>query len=64
LHGSQCCQRSASTVDAPGFTTRIKKYAVKNAPKSIASDAMNKNIPSTGGSKRELRFAGGGPWCS
>ena len=47
---------------ASGLTTRTKKYAVKNAPKSIASEAMKRNIPSVVGSSRELRFAGGGPW--
>jgi hypothetical protein len=43
------------------LTTRTKKYAVKNAPKSIASEAMKRNMPSVVGSRRELRFAGGGP---
>ncbi len=46
---------------AVGFTTRTKKYTVKKAPNSIASEAMNRNIPSVVGSSRELRFAGGGP---
>ena len=32
---------------ASGLTTRMKKYAVKKAPKSIASDAMKRNMPST-----------------
>jgi hypothetical protein len=45
------------------LTTRTKKYAVKKAPKSIASEAMKRNIPSVAGSSRELRFAAGGPWC-
>ena len=49
---------------ASGLTTRTKKYAVKKAPNSIASEAMKRNIPSVAGSSRELRFAGGGPWCS
>ena len=47
---------------ASGLTTRTKKYAVKNAPKSIASDAMKRNMPSTVASTRELWFAIGGPW--
>jgi hypothetical protein len=37
---------------------------VKNAPKSIVSDAMKRSIPRVAGSTRELRFAGGGPWCA
>ena len=47
---------------ASGLTTRTKKYAVKKAPNSIASEAMKRNIPSVAGSSRELRLAGGGPW--
>jgi hypothetical protein len=35
-------------------TTRTKKYAVKNEPKTMTSDAMKRNIPSTRGSTREL----------
>ena len=35
-------------------TTRTKKYAVKNAPKSMISEPMNRNIPSTLGDTREL----------
>jgi hypothetical protein len=46
------------------LTTRTKKYAVKKAPNNIASEAMNRNIPSVAASSRELRFAMGGPWCS
>ena len=46
---------------ASGLTTRTKKYAVKNEPKSIASDAMKRNMPSIGASTRELLFAIGGP---
>jgi hypothetical protein len=46
---------------ASGLTTRTKKYAVKKAPKSIASEAMKRNIPRVAGSSRELRLAGGGP---
>jgi hypothetical protein len=49
------------TAGASGLTTRTKKYAVKKAPKSIASEAMKRNMPSVVGSRRELRFAGGGP---
>src|SRR5436305_2651619 len=45
-------------------TTRMKKYAVKNAPKIITSDMMKSSIPSVGASTREERCAGGGPWCS
>ena len=47
---------------ASGLTTRTKKYAVKKAPKSIASEAMKRNMPSTVASIRELLFAIGGPW--
>ena len=36
------------------FTTRTKKYAVKNEPKSMISVPMNRNIPSTPGATREL----------
>jgi hypothetical protein len=36
------------------LTTRTKKYAVKNEPKSITSDAMKSNIPSTDALTREL----------
>src|SRR3954454_23817976 len=43
------------------FTTRMKKYAVKKAPKTITSEMMKSSIPSSCGSTRELRFAGGGP---
>jgi hypothetical protein len=39
---------------ASGFTTRAKKYAVKNDPNSITSDAMKRNMPSTAGVTREL----------
>jgi hypothetical protein len=35
---------------------------VKKAPKSIASDAMKRNMPSTVELTRELWFAIGGPW--
>jgi hypothetical protein len=34
-------------------TTRTKKYAVKNEPKSMISDPMKRNIPSTAGVIRE-----------
>jgi hypothetical protein len=34
--------------------TRTKKYAVKNEPKSMISDAMKRNIPSVRASTREL----------
>src|SRR4051794_4779288 len=36
------------------LTTRTKKYAVKNAPKSMISDAMKRYIPSVSGLIREL----------
>jgi hypothetical protein len=36
------------------FTTRTKKYAVKNEPKSITSDAMKRSIPRTEALTREL----------
>ena len=52
---------SSGQPGASGLTTRTKKYAVKNEPKSIASDAMKRNIPSTVDSIRELLFATGGP---
>jgi hypothetical protein len=39
---------------ALGLTTRTKKYAVKNEPNSIASEAMKRNIPRTRASTREL----------
>jgi hypothetical protein len=39
----------------------MKKYAVKKEPKSIASDAMKRNMPRTVDSIRELLFAIGGP---
>jgi hypothetical protein len=44
----------------------MKKYAVKNAPKTITSEMMKSSIPRSWGSTRELRLAGGGPWwgCS
>src|ERR1700756_1623300 len=35
------------------FTTRTKKYAVKNEPNSITSEAMKRNIPRTPGVIRE-----------
>ena len=45
-------------------TTRMKKYAVKNAPKIITSEMMKSIIPSVGALTRELWCAGGGPWGS
>src|SRR3954454_629633 len=48
----------------PSATILMKKYAVKKAPKTITSEMMNNNIPSSAGSTRELRLAGGGPWWS
>src|SRR5262249_61926302 len=42
------------------FATRTKKYAVKNEPNSITSEAMNRNIPSVRASTRELWGASGG----
>src|SRR5260370_34245773 len=30
----------------------------------MTSETMNRSIPSSWGSTRELRLAGGGPWCS
>jgi hypothetical protein len=35
-------------------TTRTKKYAVKNAPKSMISEPMKRNMPRTLGGTREL----------
>ena len=46
------------------LTIRMKKYAVKNAPKIITSDMMKSSMPSVGAWTREERCAGGGPWCS
>ena len=43
------------------FTTRKKKYAVKNAPKSITSEMMKRYIPSIWASTRDDRLASGGP---
>jgi hypothetical protein len=43
------------------LTTRTKKYAVKNAPKSMISDAMKSSIPRIDALTRELWFAIGGP---
>ena len=36
------------------LTTRTKKYAAKNEPKSMISDPMKRYIPSTSGFIREL----------
>jgi hypothetical protein len=38
----------------------MKKYAVKNDPKSMISEAMKRSMPSTGASTRELLCASGG----
>jgi hypothetical protein len=38
----------------------MKKSIVKNEPKSMISDPMNRNIPSVRASTRELWFATGG----
>ena len=46
------------------FTTRMKKYAVKNAPKSMISEMMKSSIPRNWDSTRDDWLAGGGPWCS
>jgi hypothetical protein len=35
------------------LTTRTKKYAVKNEPKSMISDPMKRNIPSIAGVTRD-----------
>jgi hypothetical protein len=35
------------------FTTRMKKYAVKNAPNNMISDAMNRNMPRMLGDTRD-----------
>ena len=35
------------------LTTRTKKYAVKNEPKSMISDAMKRNMPSIAGRMRD-----------
>ena len=40
---------------------RMKKYAVKKAPKTMISEMMKSSIPSSCGSTRELRCASGGP---
>src|ERR1700749_1863214 len=42
-------------------TIRMKKYAVKKAPKIITSEMMKSSIPSVGASTRDERGAGGGP---
>ena len=42
-----------------GLTTRTKKYAAKNEPKSMVSEPMKRSMPSVRGSTRELWFAGG-----
>jgi hypothetical protein len=39
---------------ALGLTTRTKKYAAKNEPKSMISDPMKSSIPSVRASTREL----------
>ncbi len=52
---------SPSVGQSVPLTTRTKKYAVKNAPKSMISDAMKRSIPSTRASTRELWLATGGP---
>jgi hypothetical protein len=54
LQGGQNCQASGVIVDELGLTTRMKKYAAKNEPKSMISDAMTRNMPSTLGDTREL----------
>jgi hypothetical protein len=36
------------------LTIRTKKYAVKNEPNSMISEAMKRNMPSTPGVIREL----------
>ena len=46
---------------ASSFTTRMKKYAVKNAPKSMISEMMKSSIPSNCASTREETLASGGP---
>ena len=43
-------------------TTRMKKYAAKNDPKSITSETMKSRMPSVWRSIRELWLASGGPW--
>ena len=52
---------SSTGTTRPLATTRMKKYAVKKAPKTITSEMMKSSIPSSCGSTRERRFAGGGP---
>ena len=44
------------------FTTRTKKYIAKNEPKTITSEAMNRNMPRTSRLTFELACAIGGPW--
>src|SRR3954453_12505945 len=46
------------------FTTRMKKYAVKNEPKSMISDPMKRNMPRMLGEMRELKYGSGGCPCS
>ncbi len=54
LQGGQNCQASGVMVDESGLTTRMKKYAAKNEPKSMISEPMKSSIPSTRASTREL----------
>src|SRR3954452_2307119 len=42
------------------FTTRMKKYAVKNAPKSITSLMMKRYMPSVWGSTADEKCGAGG----
>src|SRR6202012_4407554 len=57
---------SGSSVPCAGqglwLTIRMKKYAVKNAPKIMISDMMKSSIPSVGACTPEDWGAGGGPW--
>jgi hypothetical protein len=54
LQGGQNCHASGVMVEAPGLTTRMKKYAAKNEPKSMISEPMKSSIPSVRESTREL----------
>src|SRR3954453_9499464 len=45
-------------------TTRMKKYAVKNAPKSMTSLMMKRYIPSVWGSTADEKCERGGPWSA
>src|SRR3989337_3594024 len=60
LQGGQNCHASGRMVDASGLTTRMKKYAAKNDPKSMISEPMKRQIPRVRASTAELSLASGG----